>query len=222
MAKLRILALALLSGSICLAASGPAGVAEGANDRFQIRATLYKDHDAVEKLLGQRIEKGVVVVDVAITPRGGKPLQLWRDDFILRSDKDGEKSEPYDPGQIASNYALVLVYTSDSAGVRHENNGPVWGGVGGRPRRLPGSGGGVGNTPGFESPSGARASKTGKDARNELLAILRNRVLQEAEITEPVRGLLYFPLEGKHKTKQIWLHYVGQAGKLDLRFRPRK
>jgi len=98
----------------------------------------------------------------------------------------------------------------------------VWGGVGGRPRRLPGSGGGVGNTPGFESPSGARASKTGKDARNELLAILRNRVLQEAEITEPVRGLLYFPLEGKHKTKQIWLHYVGQAGKLDLRFRPRK
>ena len=45
-------------------------------------------------------------------------------------------------------------------------------------------------------------------------------VLQEKETTEALKGLLYFPIEGKHKIKDFALLYRGPAGRLDLEFKP--
>jgi hypothetical protein len=43
-------------------------------------------------------------------------------------------------------------------------------------------------------------------------------MLQEKEISESVTGLLYFPLEGKVKPKDLELIYKGPAGKLLVNF----
>ena len=98
-----------------------------------------------------------------------------------------------------------------------QGNGPVWGPpMGGRPRRLGGSGANIGNT---DSTSQA-AAQAGKDSSgNPLLDLLEEKVLPEKEITEPLSGLLYFFLEGKHKPKDVELFYRGPAGKLSLRFK---
>ncbi len=58
------------------------------------------------------------------------------------------------------------------------------------------------------------------DKPNPLLATLKEKVLQEKEITQPESGLLYFQIVGgKLKPKDLELHYKGPAGRLSLRFR---
>jgi hypothetical protein len=70
------------------------------------------------------------------------------------------------------------------------------------------------------SDSGSQASSApGKTKENPLLAVLQEKVLAEKEITEPLSGLLYFLLEGKHKSKDLELLYKGPAGRLPLRFK---
>jgi len=218
-----MLGLALLLCWNGAAKEKPIPVVRGENSRFAIEAKLYKDPDQVKRLLGQEVEKGIIVLAVKITPKGNKPYKLWRDDFIIRSDKDGEKSEPYDPGQIAGSTVLTVIYREEGGGAHTQDNGPVWGGVGGAPGRLPGSGGGIGNASTVERASGTEITKDAKEKRNPLLQVLRERILPEGEVAEPVNGLLYYPLEGKHKIKQIWLHYVGhEGGKIDLQFKKPK
>ena len=58
-----------------------------------------------------------------------------------------------------------------------------------------------------------------KQKENPLLAVLKERVLPDKETAEPLAGLLYFSLEGKHKPKQLALQYAGTAGKLILEFK---
>lgn len=224
----RVLWLALLIGSICFAAKKGPVTKRGENDVFAIEATLFKDYDDVKNLLGFEIEKGVVVFEVKLTPKGDEPYPVWRDDFLIRSDKDGQRSEPYDPGQIASDTVITLVYVEDGGGgVANEQQGPTWDGIPGQepgrsPTQMPGSGPGTfGNTQSMERISGANVEKDSTKANNPELEILRDRVLREDKITKPSSGWLYYPLEGKHKTKQIWLHYVGDGGKIDLQFKPK-
>jgi hypothetical protein len=57
--------------------------------------------------------------------------------------------------------------------------------------------------------------KKGNDA---LLEVLKTKELPEKESNEPIEGLLYFPLDGKHKLKNLAVLYRGPAGKLDLEF----
>ena len=51
-----------------------------------------------------------------------------------------------------------------------------------------------------------------------LLEILKAKQLPDKESTQPVEGFLYFPLDGKHKLKNLAVLYRGPAGKLDLEF----
>ncbi len=216
----RILGAGILLCCAALAGDKGTPVAHGDNKLFAVEAKLFKEHEAVQQLLGEELEKGIVAVEITVTPKGSEPMKLWRDDFIIRSDKDGQKSEPYDPGQIASGSVLTLVYTTEGGGVHRQENGSVWGGMGGTmPSRLPGDGGGVGNAGSVERIGGSQASGKSDDSKNELLEKLRETQLKEGEISGPETGLLFYPLEGKHKPKQIWLHYTGEGGKIDLQFR---
>jgi hypothetical protein len=211
-----------LVGLSALAADPPA-TGTASNDKLEIQASVYVDKAAMSGLLGQEMEEGVIIVEVRLTPKGSEPIKVWRDDFLLRSDKDGQKSTPFDPSQIAGNTVLTLVRTYSADGVLVEDRGPVWGGIGGsRPRRMPGPSGGIGNATTGQETNEARVGPAGDDADNPLLAVLKAKVLKEEEITGPVSGLLYFPMDGKHKVKQLELHYRGQAGALDLRFKKPK
>ena len=215
----RAICLLLFLAGAVLGAPEENVTVSGSNSLIELTATLHKDNEDVQELLGHKVEKGIIVMELTITPKSEKPYEIWHDDFIVRSDKDGQKSDPYDPGQIASNTVLTLVYTHDGGGMHQQENGPVWGGTGTEPSRLPGSGGGFGNAGTVESASRSKITSDPEEKSNPLLSTLRERLLKEEEITGPVKGLLYFPLEGKHKTKQIWLHFTGEGGAIEMQFK---
>ena len=85
---------------------------------------------------------------------------------------------------------------------------------------MPGQGGGVGSaTSGTEIAGGVEAS-AGDGARKEspLLAVLKEKTLPSQEIKESVAGLLFFPLDGKHKGKDLSMIYKGPGGRLVISF----
>ncbi len=199
----------------------PAGRVTG--ETAAIEATLLIDKAAIAKVLGSDLGGSIIVVDLKITPRGEKPLSISRDDFTLKSDNDGQRSQPFAPSQIAGRGTLV-VSSSDGGGGSYVDNqrGPIWGGVpgtgGGPPRRMGGDGGAIGNG---GSESSATATVTGGDRKedNPLLATLKEKILPEKETEDPVTGLLYFQMEGKHKPKHLVLWYNSPSGKLTVQFR---
>lgn len=194
---------------------------KSANDNIEINATACLDKSAVKELLGSELD-GICVVELKVSPKGEQPVRIHPDDFLLRSYKDGQKSQPFAPSQMAGGAALVV--SSGGGGgtfVGRGSDGPIWGGTPGtgtRPERIGGDDTGIGNTAGAE----VRASldpgaRNGKE--NPLLKRLKEKMLPAGETAGPLSGLLYFPLEGKHKPKDLRLEYDGAAGKLGVQFK---
>ena len=148
-------------------------------------------------------------------------MKSIRDDFYLRTDKDGEKSAPFTGSQIAGKGALVISQRSSGETVMGQENGPMWGGMPGTmggPMGMPGQGGGIGNGTSGVTEAEAKVNTGGKDKANPLKATLDEKILPEKKTTESVSGLLYFPLE-KQKVKDLELVYKGPAGRINIRFR---
>ena len=179
----------------------------------ELTATLYVDKASIQKLLGSDLGGYYVVIDTRVAPRANENFKIFRDDFQLRTDRDGERSKPFAPGQIAGKGALVITRTYDGGGVSGENGGQSLGGVFGGM-----GGGGIGNYPGNVTNS-AKMDSGAKNADNPLLGLLTEKVLHEGEIDKPVSGLLLFPMEPKQKIKDLELTYFGPGSKLILRFR---
>lgn len=216
---------ALLTVAAFLAAGAAAGekglpTAAKSNDKLAITATLLSDKAAIASELGSDLGGDFTVVRIQVTPKDG-PLALSRDDFTLRSYKDGQKSGAFHPSQIAGRGALI-VSSGGGAAIMRGNTGPVWGGgpggPGGRPRQLPGQSGNLG-TGSVSTEAKATVDDGGKAKEDPVLAVLKAKVLEEKEIATPASGLLYFSLEGKHKPKDLSLMYSGPAGRLILEFR---
>jgi hypothetical protein len=211
------LALGVVAASILPAAEKKPAEGKASNDAVEITARAYTDKQDIKRVLGSELEDTIAVVEVRLVPKPGTKLVVVRDDFELRSYKNGQRSTPFEPSQIAGSGMLVISSTGGGSGMSSQGNGPVWGPpMGGRPQRLGGEGGGVGNT---DSTTQA-AAEAGKDrSENPMLELLEEKVLPEKEITGPLTGLLYFFLGAKHKPKDIELFYRGPAGKLSLRFK---
>jgi hypothetical protein len=220
---MRLRAIFLLSGLLALmAADKTPPVAQAGNDQLGITAVLYPDKEAVRQVLGSDLGGFFIVIRVELTPKGGQALKVNWDDFLLRSYKDGQKSEPFAPSQIAGRGALVISKTYSGGGAVSEDRGPIWGGIPGTgtsPTRLPGMNPPVTGTAASQEGAEAAATTGAKDKENPLLATLTQKVLPQKETREPLAGLLYFSLEGKHKPKDLELQYRGAAGKLILHFR---
>ncbi|MCW5966851.1 MAG: hypothetical protein KIT83_22620 [Bryobacterales bacterium] len=201
----------------------------------QIDAELYLDKAQVESLIGNSMDGYLVVVKVKVSPlRAKEPVRLFRDDFVLVSAKDGQRSQPFAPEQLAGTSTMVVSQVLISAGpVEGQQRGPVWGppaGGGpvpmGGPRRIdtPGSSGGSIGTPTAGATGVKQEIRDDKatDSQTEWLDLLKAKVLAEGEIGETVEGLLYFPLNGKHKPKQMTLLFNGTWPKLELSFEEKK
>ena len=214
----KILVLAFAAASVCPGQQVVAGEAEGKN--VAIEATLYTQERDIVEVLGHKLEKGVVVVAVKVTPLGEDPVAIWRDDFFLRSQKDGQRSESYDPGQLAGGTVLVVTRTRQAVSVAREETGPVWGDPRSG-RRLPNPDQAEGFGAITEEHSTSRIDSSA-EPENELLTALRDHILPEEEVSEPVTGLLYFPLDGNHNPRQLWLHYRGGDERIDVRFERRR
>jgi hypothetical protein len=198
---------------ILLAALGAAEkklpIEQTSNDMIEITATPIIDKDEIRQELGSDLGGDIVLVRVQVRPVSDKPVKISLDDFLLVSGKDGQRSQPFTPSQIAGDAALVLTPQGAKNGIG--GNRPKWSGIAG-PFGM-GTGSSGSSTPDTKVESV-------HDKPNPVLAVLKEKVLQEKEITEPISGLLYFQMVGKFKPKDLELHYKGPAGQLALRFRP--
>src|SRR5262249_7272701 len=158
------------------------------------------DKESIQKLLGSDLGGYYVVVDVRLAPKNSEKVKIFRDDFQLRTDRDGEKAKPYAPSQIAGKGALIVSATSEGGGIAGESGGPVFsGGFGGL---------GVGSGSGTVSNT-SKMDRGSKNKENPLLGVLNERALAEKETDQPASGLLFFPMEPKQKIKDLELTYAG-------------
>ncbi|MFN3325502.1 MAG: hypothetical protein ACK5AZ_18565 [Bryobacteraceae bacterium] len=193
------------------------------NNLVDLAATLYSDKESITELLGSDLGGYVYVVEVKLRARTDKPVRIEHDDFTLRSHRDGQRSEPFTPSQIAGDTTLVVSSRGmGGGGIMSNPTGPVWGGLPGTmggPGRMGGPGGVVGNSGEPEVADARVENAPGAAKENPLLAILAEKMLPEMEMDDEASGLLYFLMEGKHKTKDLELIYKGAGARLSIRFR---
>jgi len=193
------------------AAKHPQKIAEGqaSNAAVAVEATLYADPETVLQALGNDLQGHYTVVRVKLTPRAGK-ITPQLDDFLLRTDKDGERSRPFVPSQIAGQGSLVITETNAGGGGAKAENRPTFG-MGG----MGMGGSGMGTSP---TMKGSKAKMENSDQKDPLQDLLTAKMLPQQETDQPVTGLLYFPME-KQKVKDLELTYTTSAGKLSVRFK---
>ena len=178
------------------------------NDQIDVVATITLAEADVTQKLGADPGTGIVLLSVRVIPKTDKPVQISPDDFILLAHDDGERSKPFDPAQLAWDGALVVTNSTDTK-VKKTGTSVGFGGI------MGGTGGSPGN-PKITSMSSKIDSKS--KGNEKLLAALKAKQLPQKESVEPIEGYLYFPLDGKHKLKNLAVLYRGPAGKLDLEF----
>lgn len=193
--------------------------ARGENESVVITATLYSTPEAVKQILGSDLGGHYIVVALKVTPRFGKEVVLSRDEFILKTDKDGEKTAPFAPSEIAGRGAMVI--SQVAGGPRYpvpgSDNGPVWGGPvpGGMPPPLRPREVGAGSSQ--AEGADARVHSGVRQKEDPLEKTLKQKELPESKTDQPVSGLLYFPLE-KQKVKDLELRYNPSDDKIVMRF----
>ncbi len=214
---MRIAATLATAGVLLAAVEPPVWVTEKAAD-VTISARVILDKEAQVKAVGSDLNRQYVIVEVKLVPRGGFPVAMTREDFLLRSARDAEKSTAESPDRIAGAAVLVLGEGGQSRPIYSESGDPVivggFPGTGGRPRRL-GSEDTIVNSGG---PAEAKVAPS-KAKDTPLLGTLHEKEVPLGEVRKPVTGFLYFPVDPKQKVKNFWLHYKGAGGTADLNFR---
>jgi hypothetical protein len=198
-----LIALPLSAGKKVISPQTSAG-----NEQVDVVATISLTQEEVTGKLGANPGKGIVLLQVRVTPKSDKAVEISPDDFILLAHDDGERSRPFTPAEIAGQGALVVTNTADTK-VKKTGTSVGIGGI------MGGSGGSPGNSKVTTLGSKMDSKSQGNEA---LLEILKAKQLPQKESNEPVEGFLYFPLDGKHKLKNLAVLYRGPAGKLDLEF----
>ncbi|MCC7154609.1 MAG: hypothetical protein IT161_08545 [Bryobacterales bacterium] len=203
------------------------GKAQDAQVTIEVKLDL--DRASATKAVGLDPGESIVVLEVRVTPAPGKKVNIAWDDFLIRSDRDGQRSTAMHPAQVAGDTVLVVKDRGGSQGqAMSEQRRIPYGipgipGTGGRPTTLPGSGAPAGGSATADT-SHADASIEGGDSRkaNPLLAALTAKVLPEGETDKPVNGLLYFVMDGKHRPKDIEFLYRRTPPRLSIRFGGKK
>jgi len=185
-------------------------VTSGSNDQIDIVATISLTEDEVAQKLGADPGKGIVLLEVRVTPKTDKPVQVSPDDFILLAHDDGERSKPFQPSEIAGQGALIVSNAPNGTKIKKTSSSIGLGGM---------VAGGGGASPGNSRPVALNSKMDTKSEGNEkLLDALKAKQFPQTESIQPIEGFLYFPLDGKHKLKNLAVLYRGPAGKLNLEF----
>jgi hypothetical protein len=180
--------------------------AKGENEDLILTATIYIDPQEIQQLVGSDLEGHFFVADVRVEPKYGKEVAVDPDDFVLRTNKDGEHTQPYVASQVAGKNVMTVALPKPSA--------PKTGfGIGGAM-------GGIGTA--SESPDTAASKVTVKissdEKDNPLEKSLDQKMLPRKKTEQPVSGLLYFPME-KQRMKDLELRYGGTENRITLRFK---
>lgn len=210
-----LICLGLFGSSLAVfaAADKSLPVEEASNQILDITATPPLTKDEIRQELGSDLTGDIIVVRVTAKPITDKPVDLSLDDFLLISSKDGQRSEPFAPGQLAGSETLAVTGADGRKGLGDHHPGVMLGGLGV-------GGGSSPNTAG--PPPNTKMQESHAAEANPLLAALRAKILPEKQIANPVTGLLFFQITGKVKSKDLELRYKGPGGTMALRFRPEK
>jgi hypothetical protein len=189
------------------------GTARGENQDITLDATIYVDPEAVKEVIGDDLGGHFIVVQVKVQPKFGKEIAIDRDDFLLRTDRDGDRTKPMAPSQIAGRGSLVITATQgpSSEGAERTRGWSMGGPIGM-------GGGGVGAGGGADTGSVKATMEKTAEKDSPLKKTLDAKVLPEKKINEPVTGLLYFPME-KQRLKDLELYYGPKEDRISMRFR---
>jgi hypothetical protein len=179
----------------------------GENQDLVLDVTLYDDPVLVKDLIGTDLGGHYILAEVKIDPKYGKDIVIDRDDFQLRTNKDGEHTTPFAPSQIVASDALVV---AQSKGPSAASPGMVIAG----PLVIRGGGGSAPAENSNAKPAPDDAPK--KD--DPLKKLLEEKVLPEKKTGQAVSGLLYFPMD-KQKRKDLELLYGGRENRITLKFK---
>ena len=181
------IALALCAALLAADKKSPQGAAE--DDSVAIAATLLSP-EQVKDAVGSSLDNDFTVLEVRLSPKGGKPYAVRLEDFILRSESSGDHSGPFAAAQIAGAGALNV---ERKYGNRENPDSP-------RP---------------LES---TKLEMKDDDKPNPALDALKKKILAEKTVSAPVSGLLFFPL-AKEKAKHLILSYKSPQSHLRLSFK---
>jgi hypothetical protein len=180
----------LILCAVLLAADKKSPQGRGEDESVVITATLLSP-EQLREAVGSDFGNNYTVLDVRVAPKGDKPYPVHLDDFILRSESSGEHSGPFAyASQIAGAGALVVEQT-------------------------------YGNKQNVDSPKILEGTKVTMkdDAKGDAaLDALKKKMLTEKTVSEPVSGLMFFPLT-KEKPKNLILSYKTPQSKLRLSFK---
>jgi hypothetical protein len=149
-----------------------------------------------------------VVIEIGFYPAEGKTVSLAQSDFVLRTADGKDVVSPASPKTIARINQKqpdggndVTLYPSANVGYVSY---PAYDGTG-NTRRVSGPVYGVGMGVGVEKNTSA--ATTDSD-RQTMETELRDKELQDADVSKPVAGYLYFPIPTKQKV-EYQLEYRG-------------
>ena len=207
-----------ISGAATLIAAEPPRWVSAELDDVEFSARLVRDVNEIQSRLGDDLDQDFILVELQVRPLYNSEVILRRDDFLLRSYRNNERSYAQSPDRIAGEAVLVLGEGGTAGGV-FEQNQPVFGGGlpgSGLPGVYPrtGVGGGVGG--GVSLPSATETQRQTGTLADRLAAI----ELPIGPTREPVSGFLFFQVNPKHKIKHLVLNYDGSAGECKIPFKP--
>ncbi len=190
------------------------GVGSMGNDVVDIAATVLEDRQSCTEAIGADPGMNIIVVKIRFHVKGDNKVSLWNDDFTLLSGKDGQRSQPLAPSEIAGHMSLIVTENGVRGSSAPGTHRPTFGGLG-----MGGQMGGVGNsTP--TTQADAKIEDKSQEPENPVLAVLKEKAIAEKEITDTEEGLLYFLLEGKPpKPKELTLIYKSSGGRVLLDFK---
>ena len=190
---------------------------QAGNDDIELIGFVVIDRGEITQAIGADLGPGYVIARMKVSPNTEKPLRISAGDFTMICRKDGQRSTALAPGQIAGAGALVVKAAANQpGGLGTTTNGPVWGGVGMGGGR--GAGNSASNDRGLEARVDNSSNKSADGKESPLLTALKSKVLPDKDSMQPVEGLLYFPIDGKVKPKDLAIVYKGPAGKLVMEF----
>jgi len=198
-----LLTLSFIVSNVAAAAEKKLPAGDVANDSVELKAVVL-DAEHLQQTFGTDFGGAFVVVEVTLTPKSGKPLDVHLDDFLMRSEQTGEHTGALAASQIAGSSSLVVQQTAEG---RSKTSG--YGGFGGV---------GVGSSPGMPAAVSNKVEAKNSDKKDPLLDVLKRKILADKTTTQPVTGLLFFPME-KEKVKHLEMTYSAKQDRLKVRFK---
>ena len=109
------------------AAEPPKWVSAELND-VEFRARLVRDVNEIQSRLGDDLDQEFILVELHVRPLYNSEVILRRDDFLLRSFRNNDRSYAQSPDRIAGEAVLVLNEGGGGGGVFAGQNETVIGG----------------------------------------------------------------------------------------------